>query len=210
MDNHCIGFNESLWVSSEDKRKWYYIFLWNSRLSIVQGSPLCRTCITLHHQSIRCFYMKVVLHVTATKSQKIQKFSRVRFPNRNTSHNLNTVRTTGVLADGKPKHHRRVLTEEKLNEIRAQLEHSPCLLNCTRNGCIERIMRTATKLVTLWPYKVRAVYSLQSCDCVARLNFRNWYLRSVGTFKNLSLSNQSTDKELRSPGITTACEPGSV
>jgi transposase len=55
-----------------------------------------------------------------------RKFHRERVPSRQTIHNLvNKLRTTGFLTDKKTKHKRRVLTEEKINEIGARLEHTP-------------------------------------------------------------------------------------
>jgi transposase len=38
---------------------------------------------------------------------------------------VNKLRTTGLLIDKKQKHKRRVLTEEKLDDIGARLEHTP-------------------------------------------------------------------------------------
>jgi transposase len=50
------------------------------------------------------------------------KFRGERVPSRQTIHNLvNELRTTGFLIDKKTKHKRRVLTEEKLDEIGARL-----------------------------------------------------------------------------------------
>jgi transposase len=55
-----------------------------------------------------------------------RKFRDERVPSRQTIHNLvNTLRTTGFLIDKKTKHKHRVLTEEKLDEIGATLEHTP-------------------------------------------------------------------------------------
>jgi hypothetical protein len=49
-----------------------------------------------------------------------------RVLNRQPIHNLlNKPRTTGFLIDEKQKYKRRVLTEEKLDDIRARLEYTP-------------------------------------------------------------------------------------
>lgn len=54
------------------------------------------------------------------------KFRDVPVPSRETVHRtVNKVRETGSLQDRKPESKRRVLTEEKLDEIGAKLEHSP-------------------------------------------------------------------------------------
>jgi transposase len=54
-----------------------------------------------------------------------RKFRDERVPSRQTIHNLvNKLRTTGLLIDKKQKHKRRVLSEEKLNDIGARLEHT--------------------------------------------------------------------------------------
>jgi transposase len=51
-----------------------------------------------------------------------RKFRGERIPSRQTNHNLvNKLRTTGFLIEKKRKHKRRVLTEEKLEEIGARL-----------------------------------------------------------------------------------------
>jgi hypothetical protein len=55
-----------------------------------------------------------------------RKFRDERVPSTHTIHNLvNKLRTTGFLIDKKQKHNRRVLTEEKLDDTEARLEHTP-------------------------------------------------------------------------------------
>jgi hypothetical protein len=58
--------------------------------------------------------------------QKFQcKFCDERVPSRQTIHNLvNKLRTIGLIIN-KKKHKRQVLTEEKLDDIGAKLEHTP-------------------------------------------------------------------------------------
>jgi response regulator of citrate/malate metabolism len=48
-----------------------------------------------------------------------------RFPSRQRIHNLVNKLRTGHLIDKKQKHKRRVLTEEKLDDIGARLEYTP-------------------------------------------------------------------------------------
>jgi transposase len=54
------------------------------------------------------------------------KFHGERVPSRQTIHNLvNKLSSTGLLIDSKQKHKHGVLTEEKLDDIGARLEHLP-------------------------------------------------------------------------------------
>ncbi|XP_021921559.1 uncharacterized protein LOC110830678 isoform X2 [Zootermopsis nevadensis] len=72
-------------------------------------------------------YDSYVRYNSARKSQRKfgRKFPGVRIPTRYAIHYLvNKVRKTGVLRDSKPKRRRRVLTEEKLDEIGALFEQS--------------------------------------------------------------------------------------
>jgi transposase len=55
-----------------------------------------------------------------------RKFRDERVPSRQKIHNLaNKLRTTGLLIEKKQKHRRRVLAEEKLDDIGAKLEQTP-------------------------------------------------------------------------------------
>jgi transposase len=65
-------------------------------------------------------YDTYVKYGSARKCRR--KFRGERVPSRQTIHNLvNRLRTTGFLIDKKTKQKRRVLTEEKLDEIWARL-----------------------------------------------------------------------------------------
>jgi transposase len=69
-------------------------------------------------------YDTYVKYGSAGKSRRKfrRQFRGERVPSRQTIHNLvNKLRTTGFLIDKKTKHKRRVLTEEKLDEIGARL-----------------------------------------------------------------------------------------
>jgi transposase len=72
-----------------------------------------------------------VTHVKYGSSGKCRrkfrrKFRDERVLRRQTVHNLvNKRRTTGLVMDNKQKHKRQLLTEEKLHDIRARLEHTP-------------------------------------------------------------------------------------
>jgi hypothetical protein len=81
----------------------------------------------------------------------LQKFHVERVPSRQTTHNMmNKLRTTGLLVEKKQKHKRRVLTEEKLDDIGARPEHTPrksmkCLAQET--GVSKSSARRATQLL---------------------------------------------------------------
>jgi transposase len=69
-------------------------------------------------------YDTYVKYRSAGKCQRkfCHKFCGERVPSKKRIHNLvNKLRTTGFLIDKKTKHKRRVLTEEKLDEIGARL-----------------------------------------------------------------------------------------
>jgi hypothetical protein len=114
-----------------------------------------------------------------------RKFSMVWVPNRNTVHNLvSKVRTIGILIDMEPKHQHWILTEEKLDEFGAQLEHLPCKslkTPCTRNESIKRDIKNHYKITETTAYKITIVQSLQQCDSVARCSIFShwWYLKTI-------------------------------
>jgi hypothetical protein len=69
---------------------------------------------------------------------------------------VNERRTTGHFADKKQKHKRRGLTEEKLHDIGARLEHTPrkSLKRLAQETSVSKsIARKATLLLKLGPYK---------------------------------------------------------
>jgi hypothetical protein len=82
---------------------------------------------------------------------------------------IDKVRSTGSLLDKKPARKRRVLTEEKLDEIGARLEHTPHKsLRCLAQemGISKSSAATATKLLKLRPYEVTDPAStINSCSC---------------------------------------------
>lgn len=117
----------------------------------------------------------------------------VSVPNRNSVNNLvNKVRMTGMWIDRKPKHQHWILTEEKLDDIGAQLEQLPCKslkTHWTRDKSIKRGLKNYYKIIkaTAWQDN--------SCAVTAAMWFSSQpqYLYSV-IFKNYSLLNQSTHK----------------
>jgi transposase len=90
-----------------------------------------------------------------------RKFCDERVPSRQAIHNLvNKVRSTGLLIDKKQKHKRRVLTEEKLDDIGARLEHTPTksLKHLAQEtGVSKSSARTAIQLLKVRPYKATVI-----------------------------------------------------
>jgi transposase len=80
-----------------------------------------------------------------------RKFHDERVPSRQTVHSLvNKLCTTGLLIDKKQKHERRKLTEEKLDDIGARLEHTTRKLRkhlAQETEVSQSNARTATQLL---------------------------------------------------------------
>jgi transposase len=96
--------------------------------------------------------------------RKFRRKSRdERVPVRQTVHNLvNKFRSTGLLIDNKQKHKHRVLTEEKLDDIGARLDHTPRkslkrLAQETEES--KSSSRRATQLLKLRPYKTAVIHA---------------------------------------------------
>jgi hypothetical protein len=75
-----------------------------------------------------------------------------------------------------------VLTEEKLDDREARLEHAPskslkCLAQET--GGSKSSARMATQLLKLRPYKTTVIHALQPRDPASRVHFCSWFLQSV-------------------------------
>jgi hypothetical protein len=75
-----------------------------------------------------------------------------------------------------------VLTEEKLDEVGARLEHTlQKSLRCLAQEAhlSKLLVVTAKNLLNLWQHKAAAVHALQPCDLAGRINFCSWFLQSV-------------------------------
>jgi hypothetical protein len=75
-----------------------------------------------------------------------------------------------------------VLTEEKLDDVGARLEHTPrkslkCLAKET--GVSKYSTRSATQLLKLRPYKTTVIHALQPRDPATRVHYCSWFLQSV-------------------------------
>jgi hypothetical protein len=112
-----------------------------------------------------------------------RKFRDERVPSRQTIHNLvNKLRIKGLSIEQKQKHKRRVLTEEKLDDIVAKLKHTPrkslkCLAQET--GVSKSSARTATQLLKRRPYRTTVIHALQPRDSASRVRFCSWFLQFV-------------------------------
>jgi hypothetical protein len=101
------------------------------------------------------FEQRVFLYDTYVKCASAAKcrpkFRDERVPSRQTIHNLvNKFKTTGLLIDKEQKHKRRVLIEEKLDDIATRLEHTPSKsLKCLalEIGVSKSSARTVTQLL---------------------------------------------------------------
>jgi hypothetical protein len=105
-------------------------------------------------------YMK---YASARKCQRKsrRKFLDERVPSRQTIHNLvNKLRPTRLLIDKKQKHKCRVLTEEKLDDREARLEHTrrKSLKLLAQETGVSRA-RGAKQLLKLRPYKTTAIHA---------------------------------------------------
>jgi hypothetical protein len=108
---------------------------------------------------------RVLLYDTCVKYETVRKCQRKfrrkfryeRVPSRQTIHNLvNNLRTTELLMDKKQKHKCRVLTEEKLDDIGARLQHTSTSRKSLKRlaqetGMLKSGARTATQLLKLIP-----------------------------------------------------------
>ncbi|KAJ4447277.1 hypothetical protein ANN_09281 [Periplaneta americana] len=100
------------------------------------------------------------------------RFAGVRIPSRSTIHDLSLKSDvpTGFFLNKKRVQQRRVLTEEKFDEVGVRLEHSP-RKSLRRLGQEFNIFKTSafvvTKLLKLKPYRVTVVHALQPQDPVA-------------------------------------------
>ncbi|PNF19355.1 hypothetical protein B7P43_G06719, partial [Cryptotermes secundus] len=101
------------------------------------------------------------------------KFRDERVPSRQSIHNLmNKLTSTGLLTDRKQKYERRVLTEEKLDDIGARLEHTPR----------KSLKRLAQETEVSKSSKRKKINSLRSC-----------FRKELKRVKNSQKSGNGTD-----------------
>jgi hypothetical protein len=112
-----------------------------------------------------------------------RKFHDESVPSRQTIHNLmNKLKTTGLIIDKKQKNKRRVITEEKLNDIGARLEHTPRESQkrlAQESGVSKSNAGTGTQLLKLELYKATVIHTLLACDPASRVHFCSSFLQSV-------------------------------
>jgi transposase len=103
------------------------------------------------------------------------KFCDEKIPSRQTIHNLiNKLRTMGLLIDKKQKHKHQVLTDEKLDDIGARLEHTSrkSLKHLAQEtGVPNSSTEVATQLLKLRSYKMAEINALQPHDSASRVRF---------------------------------------
>jgi transposase len=116
-------------------------------------------------QHVLYLYDTYVKYGSARKCRRKfrRKFHDERVRSRQTFHNLlNKHRSTGLLIDKKQKHKRRVLADEKLDDIGARLEHTPrkSLKRLAQETGVSKCnARRATQLLKLRPYKTTVIRS---------------------------------------------------
>jgi transposase len=120
--------------------------------------------------------------------RKCQRKFRLKFLNERvtsiqTIHNLvNKLRSTRLLIDKKQKHKRRVLTEGKLEDIGARLEHAPrkSLKHLAQEaGKSMSSARLSTQYLKPRSYKTTVIHGLQPRDEASRVHFCSWFQQSV-------------------------------
>jgi hypothetical protein len=108
-----------------------------------------------------------------------QKFCDERVDSRETIHNLvNKLGTARFLTENKTKHKHRVLTEEKLDDTGARLEHTPrksLKRLAQETGVSKSSARMATVLLKLRPYKITVIHVLQLHNSASRVSFCSWF-----------------------------------
>lgn len=109
-------------------------------------------------------YVKTRKSCAKTRRRFREKFPMRPVPSHNTIRRLaKRFKETGSINKPKANVKRRVLTEEKLDEIREKLEHTPqkSLRRLGQeSGISASSARTATKLLKLKPYKIPVVQTL--------------------------------------------------
>jgi hypothetical protein len=95
---------------------------------------------------------------------------------------VNKLTPAGLLIDKKQKHKCQVLTEEKLDDIGARLEHTlrkslKCLDQET--GVSKYSTRMAAELLKLRACKSTVIHALKPYDPASRVHCCTWFIQSV-------------------------------
>jgi hypothetical protein len=166
MCNHCIVNPLPWWVSNSEKRRWLFSDCTHTWFSFVHDMD---PFIIEHRAFLYEFYVKS--NSTRNSQRKFRtKFPGVPVPHRNTIQNL--IRTIGMLTGRKTECQHQVLTEQKLQEIRAWAEHS-LYLSCALHKKWEYQKGPQEPWPSYWNYglnKTIAAHSLQPCDPVAKFH----------------------------------------
>jgi hypothetical protein len=111
-------------------------------------------------------------------ARKCQRKFIHKFPSRQIIHNLVNK------LDKKQKLKHQVLTEEKLHDIGARLEHTPrksLKRLAQETGVSMSSARRATQWLKLRHYKTAVIHILQPHNPASRVHFSSWFLQSVVT-----------------------------
>jgi hypothetical protein len=76
---------------------------------------------------------------------------------------------------------RRVLAEEKFDDIGARLEHTPrkSLERLAQETRVSKSSARRTQLTKLRPYKIIVIHALQPRDTASSVHFCSWFLQTV-------------------------------
>jgi hypothetical protein len=100
-----------------------------------------------------------------------------------TTHNLvYKLGSTGLLIDEKQKHKSQVLTEEKLDDIGARLDHTPSKSLkrlAQETGLSKSSAKSTAQLLKLRPCKTTVIHTLHLRNAARRVHFCSWFLQSV-------------------------------
>jgi hypothetical protein len=143
--------------------------------------------VTVRYTLEQCIFLydTYVKYGSARKwRQKFQcEFRDERVPSRQTINSLvNKLISMGLLIDKKQKRKFWVLTEKKLDDKGARLEHAPRKsLKCPAHerGMTKSSARRATQLLKLRYYKRIVIHALQPHDPASWVHFCSWFLQSV-------------------------------
>jgi hypothetical protein len=153
----CLWFVSSLQQFSAPLAILFYIF-------IVSEQCCTSWCSIFYSNMYYCMTSVCNMDILESVGKKFwHEFRDERVPSKQTIHNLvDILRTTRLLLDKKQKHKCRVLTEEKLDDTGAKLEHTPRKLLkrlAQDTGVSKSSARMAIQLLMLRPYKTTVIHA---------------------------------------------------
>ncbi|KAJ9598272.1 hypothetical protein L9F63_011045 [Diploptera punctata] len=122
-------------------------------------------------------------YVKTVSCREVVRRLRTQFPNKDTVRRLvNKFRGTGYVLEKKPMVTKRVITEQKLDEIGERLEDTTTKSLrrlAQETGVSKASALRATKLLRLKLNRITAMHELQPRDPDVRLRFCNWMLQKT-------------------------------